>query len=172
APAAPSGPLPSPWALPPAAEPAEAVAASTAAPEAPPPPAPSPPRPGLEEALTLRWGVWLGAGALLLAGIFLVRTAVEEGWLGPLPRCVLAALLGLAMVAGALWLRRLPEAVRPNLPWPDQAPAALAAGGVALLFGAAYATGPLYGLVPPLIGFALLAAAALAGIALALLFGP
>ncbi|MCO6419927.1 DUF2339 domain-containing protein, partial [Siccirubricoccus sp. KC 17139] len=36
----------------------------------------------------------------------------------------------------------------------------------------AYATGPLYGLVPPLIGFALLAAAALAGIALALLFGP
>ncbi|MFC7543570.1 DUF2339 domain-containing protein [Siccirubricoccus deserti] len=129
-------------------------------------------RPGLEEALTLRWGVWLGAGALLLAGVFLVRTAVEEGWLGPGPRCALAGLLGLLLISGAEWLRRRPAADRPNIPWQDQAPPALAAGGVAVLFGAAYAIGPMYGLVPPLPGFVLLAAAALAGIALALLFGP
>ena len=131
---------------------------------------------GLEEALTLRWGVWLGAGALLLAGVFLVRMAVEEGWLGPELRCGLAGLLGLGLILGAAWLRRRPAAERPNIPagipWPDQVPAALAAGGVAILFGAAYATGVMYALVPPLLGFALLALVALGGIALALVFGP
>ncbi|MBK1662410.1 hypothetical protein CKO45_29970 [Paracraurococcus ruber] len=153
--------------------------AAAAAPGDPPPPgpipdpaSPGPARPALEEMLAQRWGVWLGAGAILLAGVFLVRTAVEEGWLGPGPRCGLAGLLGLLLVGAALWLRRVPTRERPTLPWPDQAPAALAAGGVAVLFGAAYATGPLYGLVPPLLGFALLAVAALAGIALALVFGP
>ncbi|MDB5371365.1 MAG: putative rane protein, partial [Belnapia sp.] len=68
--------------------------------------------------------------------------------------------------------RRRPAADRPNIPWPDQAPAALAAGGVAILFGATYAAGVMYALLPPLLGFALLALVALGGIALALLFGP
>jgi uncharacterized membrane protein len=129
-------------------------------------------RPGLEEALTLRWGTWLGAAALLLAGVFLVRTAVEEGWLGPEARCALAALLGAALVGGAEWLRRKPAPERPNIPWPDYAPQALAAGGVAVLFGAAYATAVLYALVPPLVGFALMAAVALGGLTLALVQGP
>ncbi|WP_372617187.1 DUF2339 domain-containing protein [Falsiroseomonas sp.] len=178
---------PNPWSRPPAAEtapeateetPAEdAPAAPTPNPWATPQPAPAaaqptPARPGLEEALTLRWGTWLGAAALLLAGVFLVRTAVEEGWLGPAARCVLAALLGLALVIGAEWLRRRPMPERPNIPWPDYAPQALAAGGVAALFGAAYAASVLYGLLPPLAGFLLMAAAALAGLALALLHGP
>ncbi|MDN3566355.1 DUF2339 domain-containing protein [Paeniroseomonas aquatica] len=164
---------PSPWARPeePAPDRPEAMPPEPE-PVADPLPAPARRRPGLEELLTLRLGVWLGAGALLLAGVFLVRTAVEEGWLGPEARCGLAALLGLALVLGAEWLRRRPAAERPGLPWPDQAPAALAAGGVAILFGAAYATGPMYGLVPPLLGIALLALAALGGIALALVFGP
>ncbi|MBV1799246.1 DUF2339 domain-containing protein [Siccirubricoccus sp. G192] len=126
--------------------------------------------------------MWLGAGAILLAGVFLVRTAVEEGWLGPEARCALAGLLGLALVAAAEWLRRraplhaAAEAMPAETPaahaWPDLAPGALAAGGVAVLFGAAYATAVLYALVPPLLGFALLALAALAGLALALLHGP
>ena len=136
------------------------------------PPPDAAPRPDLEAALTLRWGVWLGAGALLLAGVFLIRTAVEEGWLGPAARCAMAALLGAALVVAAEWLRRRPLPDRPNIPWPDQAPAALAAGGVAVLFGAAYGAAVLYALVPPLAGFGLLALAALAGIALALLQGP
>ena len=165
---APAQEVPVPEATPapePAAEPEPAVAA-----------APKPARPGLEELLTLRWGVWLGAGALLLAGVFLVRTAVEEGWLGPGPRCALAGLLGLVLIGGAAWLRRRPAAersgIRAAVLGPDQAPAALAAGGLAILFGAAYAAGPMYGLLPPLPGFGLLAAVALAGIALALAFGP
>lgn len=54
---------------------------------------------------------------------------------------------------------------------PDLAPAALAAGGVGALFGAAYGAGPLYGLISPLLAFVLMAAASLAGLALALLHG-
>ena len=40
-------------------------------------------RPDIEALLTARWGVWLGAAALVLAGVFLVRYAVDEGLLGP-----------------------------------------------------------------------------------------
>src|SRR6185312_15255917 len=53
----------------------------------------------------------------------------------------------------------------------DRAAPALAAGGVAILFGAAYGAGVLYDLVPPLIGFALMAAASLIGMAVSLRHG-
>ena len=130
-----------------AAEPAEPLAEA-------------PPRPDIEALLTARWGVWLGAAALVLAGVFLVRYAVEQGLLGPAPRCVLAALLGLALLAAAEWLhRREALAARHH----RYAPPALAAGGVAVLFGAAYGAGVLYELVPPPAAFVLLAAAALLG---------
>ena len=128
----------------------------------------APPRPDIEALLTARWGVWLGAAALVLAGVFLVRYAVEQGLLGPAPRCVLAALLGLALLAAAEWLHRR-EAPQPGMT--DQAPPALAAGGVAVLFGAAYGAGVLYELVPPPAAFVLLAAAALLGLAISLRHG-
>ncbi|OJY70260.1 MAG: hypothetical protein BGP12_21115 [Rhodospirillales bacterium 70-18] len=164
----------SPWA---AAAPAELAPPAAAAMEDAPgatvePPAPPPPR-DLEALLTQRWGVWLGAAALLLSGVFLVRYAAEQGMLGPAVRCALAGLLGVALVASAEWLRRRPAGEAPALAalGADQAPPALAAGGVAVLFGAAYGAGPLYDLVPPLVGFALMAAAALAGMALSLRHG-
>ena len=53
----------------------------------------------------------------------------------------------------------------------DRAAPGLAAGGVAVLFGAAYGAGVLYGLVPPLVGFALMAAASLVGLAISLRHG-
>jgi uncharacterized membrane protein len=126
------------------------------------------PRPDIEALLTARWGVWLGAAALVLAGVFLIRYAVEQGLLGPATRCVLAALLGAALIAAAEWLRRR-EIALPAIP--DQAAPGLAAGGVAVLFGAAYGAGVLYALVPPLVGFVMLAAASLAGLAISLRHG-
>jgi len=180
---------PAPWATPaPVAEPAapEADAEPGIAPEPtahrpepvmdamaplPPPPPAAPPR-SLEETLALRWGVWLGAAALLLAGVFLIRYAVEEGLLGPAARCVLAALLGFALILGGEWLARKPAPKRiPGIP-PDQAPAALSAGGVAALFGAAYGASVLYGLIPPAAGFVLMALAGGLGLALSLRRGP
>jgi uncharacterized membrane protein len=182
-PAMPPGARPSPFGPPPTQR--GSVPPAGPVPEPEPEPAPPPPGPkiDIEALLTMRWGVWLGAAALLLAGVFLVRYAVEEGWLGPAVRCFLAMLLGIALLAGAEWLRRRPAPVRdepadPEAPIPpelllaDHGPAALAAGGAAVLFGAAYATGAMYGLVPPLVGFVLMAAAALVGLLASLRFGP
>lgn len=184
--AMPPGARPSPFGPPPTQRGSVPQAGPVPEPEpaaAEPPPSPPGPKIDIEALLTMRWGVWLGAAALLLAGVFLVRYAVEEGWLGPAVRCVLAMLLGLALLAGAEWLRRRPAPVRdepadPEAPTPpelllaDHGPAALAAGGVAVLFGAAYATGAMYGLVPPLVGFVLMAAASLVGLFASLRFGP
>jgi uncharacterized membrane protein len=39
---------------------------------------PAAPSRDLEAVLTTRWGVWLGAAALVLAGVFLVRYAVDQ----------------------------------------------------------------------------------------------
>jgi len=130
--------------------------------------APSAARPEIEALLTARWGVWLGAAALVLAGVFLVRYAVDQGLLGPTPRCILAALLGAALIVAAEWLRRR-EIPRPGIT--DQGAPGLAAGGVAVLFGAAYGAGVLYELVPPLAGFVLLAAASLIGLGISLRHG-
>jgi len=133
-----------------------------------PPPAPKPKR-DLETLLTARWGVWLGSAALLLAGVFLIRYAVEQELLGPAARCMFAALLGLALLAGAEWLTRNEQ---PSLPGADQAPAGLAAGGTAILFGAAYGAGPFYGLLPPSLAFIAMAAASFIALSAALRYGP
>ena len=141
-----------------------------------PPVAPQPPRSAepaapsrdLEAVLTTRWGVWLGAAALVLAGVFLVRYAVDQGLLGPGPRCAFAGLLGGALIVGAEWLRRQ-EVARPGIA--DQAAPGLAAGGVAVLFGASYGAGVIYALVPPLAGFVLMAGASLIGLGIALRHG-
>lgn len=163
---APDTPVPvSVTALPPDAAPPEPP------PWAEPPAGPAPVR-DLEALLTMRWGVWLGSVALLLAGIFLIRYAVEEDLLGPATRCTAAALLGLALLGAAEWLFR--RAV-PVLAGPfriDQAPAGLAAGGTAILFAAAYGFGPFYDLVPTLVGFMAMAAASFIALAASLRYGP
>jgi uncharacterized membrane protein len=125
-------------------------------------------RPDIEALLTTRWGVWLGSAALLMAGVFLVRYAVDEGLLGPATRCVLAALLGVALIVGAEWLRRREAMQQAVL---DLASPGLAAGGVAVLFGAAYGAGVMYELVPPVVGFVLMAAASMIGLGVSLRHG-
>ena len=78
------------------------------------------------------------------------------------------ALLGVALIVGAEWLRRR-EVLRTTSPtrrrrdWPP--------AGSPVLFGAAYGAGVLYELVPPLAGFALMAAASLIGLAVSLRHG-
>ncbi|PPQ26855.1 DUF2339 domain-containing protein [Rhodopila globiformis] len=142
-----------------------------------PEPAVAPPPSGdFEAMLTTRWGIWLGSAALLFAGVFLVRYAVEQELLGPAARCGLAALLGLALLAAAEFLHRHEG---PPLSGPlavplgsDQAPGGLAAGGTAILFGAAYGAGPFFGLLPPAAAFAAMAAASLIALAASLRYGP
>ena len=136
----------------------------TTPPTLPPEPAPSPGL-DLEAILTMRWGVWLGAAALLFAGVFLIRYAVDRGLIGPAMRCAMAGLLGMALILGGQWAkRRSTGTAGPR----DHVPAALAAGGVAVLLTASYGAGPYYGLLPPPIAFLLMGAAGLGGLALSL----
>ncbi len=130
-----------------------------------------PARKGLEESLTSRWLVWLGALAIALAGTFLVRYAIDHGLLGPTARCTLGFLLGVVLTIGGEWLRERPleraiAAIRAN-----QVPPALTAAGLFTAFASVYATYALYDLLPPLMAFAGLALVALLGVGLSLLQG-
>ena len=144
--------------------------------QTPPPESTVEERPGrlkeLEESLTSRWLVWLGAIAIALGGTFLVKFAIEEGWLGPGIRVSLGFMLGIALAVGGEWLRRRPlqralAAIRPNY-----VPPSLTASGLFIGFASIYAAYGLYNLIPPLVAFVGLAAVALAGVGLSLLQGP
>uniref|UniRef100_UPI0013DAF2B1 DUF2339 domain-containing protein n=1 Tax=Stenotrophomonas maltophilia TaxID=40324 RepID=UPI0013DAF2B1 len=52
-------------------------------PASPPPPSPPANLGGFEESIGSRWAVWVGALALGLGGIFLVRYSIEQGLVGP-----------------------------------------------------------------------------------------
>jgi uncharacterized membrane protein len=148
--------LPPPFAAPtvePPTVPIEAAPAPGAPfePETPPEPvtvtieaAPSSPVPsvapvsaGWEQRLGARAFLWIGAITLALAAIFLVRYSIEEGYLSPEVRVILAALFGFALIGGAEKLRSKD----------DRVAQALAAAGVAALYGSLFAAVALYGMV-------------------------
>ncbi|MCB9377635.1 MAG: DUF2339 domain-containing protein [Holophagales bacterium] len=118
--------------------------------------------PGLEESLGARLPVWLGAIALALAGAFLVQYGIEQGWLSPTVRLILALGLGVALLAGGEWLR----------PRADRIAVALSGAGVAVVYAALFAGIRLYELIPPLVGFGLLAANTAVAVGLSLRQGP
>ena len=124
---------------------------------------------GLETAIAERWMVWLGGLALALGGLFLAGWAIDQGWLGARARIAGAAGLGLALLALA---ERARDRRAEPLARPDAVPAALAAGGLATLYGTTLAAHLFYALIGPGPGFALLALVAVCGIGLALRFGP
>jgi uncharacterized membrane protein len=136
------------------------------------PPPPLPPKPqNLEESLTSRWFVWLGAVAVALAGTFLVKYTIDEGYLGPAARCILGFLLGTTLAVAGEWLRRRPlqraiAAVRPDYVAP-----ALTASGLFVAFTSVYAAYALYSLLSPLAALLALAAIALIAVGLSLLQG-
>lgn len=155
------------------AAPETVAAPSEGPPEAVAPPAPEPRRPrDIEETLGARWTVWIGALALGLGGLFLVRYSIEAGFFGPRARLALAALFGLGLLAlGEAARRGLFSLNRaPALP-AEHVPLALTAAGVATLFGVAYAAYAVYGFIGPVAAFALLALVAGGALAASLLHG-
>lgn len=136
-----------------------------------PEPSAQPTRPlsGLEASLTGNWLVWVGAAALALGGAFLVKAAVDIGLFGPAMRTGTALLAGFAMIGAGEWLRRHPA--RLPLPGKSAAPAATTGAGLITLYAAIWAAFALYGFLPPLLAFALLALVAAGALALALLHG-
>jgi uncharacterized membrane protein len=92
---------------------------------------------GWEQRLGARAFIWVGAITLALAAVFLVRYSIDEGYLSPEVRVILAALFGFGLIAGA-------EKVRPR---DDRVAQAMAAAGVAALYGALFAAVALYGMI-------------------------
>ena len=111
------------------------------------------------------WMVWLGGLCVGLAGVFLVRYSIEQGYLGPVARVLMGIAVGLALHVLAEWLRR-------RMVGQYDAVAALAGGASLTLYAAVLAALHLYQLWPPAVIFALLALVSLATMALALRHGP
>jgi uncharacterized membrane protein len=158
-------PLPhsaAPAAVPEPGEPLPAEPEPPLPPLAAPEPPPARPHRSIEEMLGARLPIWIGAVALVLGGVYLVKYSVDQGWIGPEVRVALGVGLGLALLVAGRYLRR-PAA---------QVAAALAAAGVAVLYASFLAAVELYQLIPPPVGFALMAATTVAAVVLALAHGP
>lgn len=152
------------------AEPIETVEAAASAP--PEPPKAQPPRASIEERLTSRWLVWLGAVALVLAGIFLIKYSIENALLTPEMRMAFGLLLGIALTAAGEWLRRRPTQKEIAALKPDYVPGALTSAGLFICFATIYASYALFGVLGPTAAFIGLALVALVAFALAALHMP
>jgi uncharacterized membrane protein len=116
------------------------------------PPPPLPERLSREGAGS-RLVSWLGGSVTLLGIVLLMVLAVQRGWLGPEPRVLVGGGLGLALIAGGLWVHRNPAG--------RSGAYALAATGVAVLYLDVAAATSLYDLMPQWAG--LLVALVVAG---------
>jgi uncharacterized membrane protein len=82
---------------------------------------------------------WSGAAALVMAAVYLIRLALDSGWLTPERQVGLAVVGGLVLIATGLVLRHADRQYASLLP----------AGGVVTLFLALYSAHMFYGLLSP-----------------------
>ncbi|TKD53047.1 DUF2339 domain-containing protein [Sphingomonas baiyangensis] len=172
-----TGPSPQPRAMP-----ATTVAdRSVRTPTVTPPPveqpaAPPEPLPTTESELTRfdfetlvggRLPIWIGGAALVLAGFFLVRVAIDSGLIGPAVRATLAGLFALLLIAASEVARRLP-ATRDD----PRVGQVLAGAGIASAYGTLYLVAAIYRLVAPLPAFVMMLAITGAALGLAIRQGP
>jgi uncharacterized membrane protein len=115
------------------------------------------------------WIIWLAGLSLALGGIFIVQYGLERGFLGPKARVISALCFGTALLSVAQYLRRLPNMGMDG--W-FTVPVALAAGGIASLFGAVVSAHILYDLTSPSIGFSSMVFVSFLAIAAGLIYGP
>jgi uncharacterized membrane protein len=146
--------------------------AASAPPEPPPSVPPPPPRAGIEERLTSRWLVWVGAIAIVLAGIFLIKYSIDNALLTPAMRATFGLILGAALTVAGEWLRRRPMQKEIAAIKPDYVPGALTSAGLFISFASVYAAYALLDLLSPTVAFIGLAAVALVAFALAALHSP
>lgn len=128
-------------------------------------------RTDVETALGSRWAVWVGGVALALGAVFLIRYTIEIGIFGPRLRLILAAILGVLLVAGGELLRRTGFRVPVEGLRNAYVPSILTAAGAFTLFGTVYAAHAVYGFIGPAPAFLLLGLIGVATIMAALLHG-
>ena len=119
-----------------------------------------------EDIFGRRLPIWAGGIALAIAGIFLVRYAIEAGLFTPVFRVAASFLFGFGLIGLAEFAYRNEEKVAD-----PRVRQALAGAGIATLFGAFYLAGTGYGLIGPSIAFIGLAAVTAGAIALSFRFG-
>ena len=156
----------------PAADSASPEPARVVAEEAVDGPAPVMAKAGIEERLTSRWLVWLGAVALVLSGVFLIKYAVDNALLSPAMRIGFGLLLAAALIIAGEWLRRRPEHQQFGAMKTDYVPGALTSAGLFIAFASVYGAYALFDLIGPGVTFVGLAAVALLAFALAALHSP
>ena len=122
----------------------------------------------IEQQLIKRGMVWVGALALALGGIFLVKHSLDAGWLSPALRSASGAVFGLALIIGSEWLHRRSQGHALN----NYAPAALSSGGFISLYAAVLVALDWYQLISPAVAFPLLAIIALSASWMSLRQGP
>lgn len=156
---------------PPRPQPAPPKIEPVAARQAPPPPPPKPPAPpkpkiAWEQQIGARLPVWVGGIALALSGIFLVKYSIDTGLLNPLVRCILAGILGVALLiaAQAMLFYKVANG--------ERIAQALSGAGIAVLYGTLFAASTVYGFITPAMAFAGMAANTALAVFLSLRQGP
>jgi uncharacterized membrane protein len=161
---------------PPVVEPlVQPVAAFEAAPESPPPPPPPPPAPepvipppprprrppfDWEKLIGVKLFSWLGGIALVIAALFFLQLAVQNGWLRPAVRAVIGIATGAALIAVCELKVARPYKFTAN---------AMHGAGIAILYATLFATYALWHLASATVVFGgmILVTAVAVGLAIA-----
>ncbi len=114
-----------------------------------------------------RLPVWIGGMALVMAGFFLVKYSIAQGWLSPLVRVMLGGLFGMSLLWAAEHLRA--RVARAN---EIRIAQALSGAGIAVLYFSCYAATILYALLPNTVGFSGMAVITATALVLSLRHGP
>ncbi|MFK7820293.1 MAG: DUF2339 domain-containing protein, partial [Planctomycetaceae bacterium] len=96
-----------------------------------------------EERIGAKLPIWIGAVALILSGVFMVRYFAQKGLLGPQTRMVLAGMFGVSLVGFGQWLRTRQEQIAQGL----------AAAGVGVLYATMVGSVNLHQLISVQAGF-------------------
>lgn len=153
---------PPPLPVPPAPKPAEPAAASA-------PPASFASR--FENLFGKTLPIWAGGLTLAIAGVLIVRYAIDAGFFAriftPGVQIVTGLLFGLLLIGGAEYAWRNEEKLRDV-----RVPQALSGAGIATLYAAIMVAANVYQLIGPLLAFLALALITAAALGLSLRFGP
>lgn len=103
--------------------------------------------------------VWIGGAVTLVGVVLMLILAIQRGWIGPVPRVILGAVLATGLVGVSLVAHRTPAGRTGAF--------ALAATGIAALYLDIVAATTLLELLPPWLGLGLGLVVALAGLVLA-----
>lgn len=102
--------------------------------------------------LVENWAYALGALSLALAGIYIVRLGMEQGYFPPVMRIFVSLVFGAALIGVADWLRKRGGDEKDDAT--AYIPSTVASAGFATLFAAIMGADTLYHLITPVTSFA------------------